>query len=96
MMGVVPLILLATAVGLAGFAGYLILTAARTDVAKLRRESLQHSIADFTWVLLSVAVVALDVLTPTGNLILVAVSLPVLALGLAQWRALPEPERAEA
>ena len=90
MMGVVSPILLATAVGLAGFAGYLTFTAARSDVSKLRSESLQHSVADFAWVVCAVAIVALGVLTPAGNLILAAVSLPVLGLGFAQWRALPK------
>ncbi len=88
-MGIPSPILIGIGVGLLAFAGQLIYTARRSDVAKLRREGLQHSMADFAWVLGSLVVIALDLLTPTGNQILVAVGLPVLALGIAQWRGLP-------
>lgn len=94
LMGVVPPILFATAAGLAAFAGYLAFTAARSDVEKLRSESLQHSLADIAWVVTSIAIVASGVLTEAGNLILGAVALPVLGLGLAQWRALPKLDSA--
>ncbi len=89
LMGIASPILWAVAVGLGAFAGYLMFTAARTDSEKLRAESLRHSIADFAWGIASVGIVISGVLTPTGNLVLAAVALPVLGLGIAQWRALP-------
>lgn len=92
LMGVASPILLVVAVGLGAFAAYLVITAARTHSAKLRAESLRHSIADFAWVVASVAVMLSGVLTPAGNWALAAVSVPVLALGVAQWRALPAPD----
>ena len=90
-MGIASPILVAVAVGLGAFAGHLVYTAARTDAAKLRAESLRHSISDFVWVAGSVALILARVLTATGSWILAAVAIPVLVLGILQWRALPAP-----
>jgi len=92
LMGVASPILLVVAVGLGAFAAHLFITAARTDSAKLRAESLRHAIADFAWVVASLALMLSGALTPAGNWALAAVSVPVLALGVAQWRALPAPD----
>jgi hypothetical protein len=89
LMGVASPMLLTAALGLGAFAAHLIFTAARSDSAKLRAESLRHSIADFAWVVASIAIMISGVLTPAGGWLLAAVSLPVLALGIAQWRTLP-------
>lgn len=91
-MGVPGWLLIVVALGLLGFAVQLIVTARRDDLAKLRSEALQHSIADFVWVGASAVVIALGVITPTGNQILFAVAVPVLALGIAQYRGLPSSE----
>jgi len=88
-MGVDPRLLIGVAVGLAAFAGYLVYTAARSDISKLRTEALQHSCADFAWVAASIGVIAAGWLTPLGNGMLAAVAVPVLALGIAQFRSLP-------
>ena len=88
-MGVDPRLLTGVAIGLAAFAGHLVFTAARRDVAKLRAESLRHSMADLGWVVGSLAVIAGGWITPTGNALLAAVAVPVLALGIAQLRSLP-------
>jgi hypothetical protein len=89
MMGVDPRLLIGVGVGLAAFAGYLVYTAARSDISKLRTEALQHSCADFAWVAASIGVIASGRLTPLGNGMLVAIGAPVLALGIAQLRSLP-------
>jgi hypothetical protein len=89
LMGVASPILWAVSAGLAGFACHLVFTAARSDAAKLRAESLRHSISDVAWVAGSVGVMLWGVLTPAGNWVLAAVAVPVLTLGIAQWRALP-------
>ncbi len=91
-MGVDSRLLLAVGVGLAVFAGQLAFTAARDDLRKLRSESRLHSFADFAWVLASAVIVAGDWLTPLGNGLLLAVALPVLSLGIAQYRSLPGAE----
>jgi hypothetical protein len=88
-MGVDPRLLIGVGVGLAAFAVALVYTAARSDVSKLRSEALQHSCADFAWVVASIAVIAGGWLTPLGNGMLAAVGVPVLALGIAQFRSLP-------
>ena len=49
-MGVDARILIGVGAGLAAFAGHLVFTASRSEIAKLRAESLQHSCADFAWV----------------------------------------------
>lgn len=90
LMGIPTDILIGVAVGLIGFAAYLLFTASRSDTEKLRRESLQHSLSDFAWVLGTVVVVALGLVTSTGNLILGGVALCVLVLGIAQWRGLSD------
>ena len=89
LMGIPSAILIGAAIGLIGFAAYLVFTAGRSDTEKLRRESLQHSISDFVWVAGTAVVVALGLVTPTGNAILSVVAVCVLALGIAQWRGLP-------
>ncbi|MFT5441028.1 MAG: hypothetical protein ACI8W3_000068 [Myxococcota bacterium] len=96
LMGVYSEILISAAMGLAGFAGYLVFTAARTDTAKLRREALQHSISDFAWVVGSLVVVALGLVSEAGNAILIAVCVPVLVLGVAQWRGVPSVQESGA
>lgn len=96
LMGVDGRILIGVGAGLAGFAIQLLVTAARADATKLRREAFRHSMADLAWVVGSAAVVALDWLTPAGDWLMTAVALPVLALGLAQLRSLPpKPGRAD-
>jgi hypothetical protein len=92
-MGVPSSILLAAAGGLGAFAVYLVVTAARSDAAKLRAESLRHSISDFAWVVASIGVILSGILTSAGNWTLAAVAVPVLILGIAQWRALPGSEQ---
>lgn len=92
LMGIPAEILIAIAIGLIAFAAYLVFTANRSDVAKLRRESRQHSIADFAWVAGTGVVVALGLVTPVGDLILAVVAVFVLALGVAQWRGLSSGE----
>jgi hypothetical protein len=91
-MGVDPALLIGVGIGLGAFAGMLLFTAARQDLAKLRAEALRHSLADFAWVIASIGVIAAGVLTPAGNAMLAAVAVPVLALGIAQIRSLP-PKR---
>ena len=88
-MGVDPRILIGVGVGLAAFAAYLVFTATRQDIPRLRSEALQHSLADFAWVAASIGVIAGGWLTPLGNGMLAAVAVPVLALGIAQFRSLP-------
>ena len=88
-MGVDARWLIAVAVGLAAFAAQLLYTASRSDARKLRAEALRHSLADFAWVAASLVVIAGSWLTPTGNALLIAVAVPVLALGVAQYRSLP-------
>lgn len=92
LMGIPTELLIGVAVGLIGFAAYLVFTASRSDAEKLRRESLQHSMADFAWVAGTVVVIALGLVTPTGNAILAVVAVFVLALGIAQWRGLSSGE----
>jgi hypothetical protein len=93
-MGVDARLLIGVAVGLAAFAAQLLFTAARDDVQKLRAESLRHSFADFAWVAASLVVIAGGWLTATGNALLIAVAVPVLALGIAQYRSLPSKQAA--
>jgi hypothetical protein len=92
-MGVDARLLIAVGVGLAGFAAMLLFTAARSDVRKLRVEALSHSLADFAWVVASLGVIAAGLLTHFGNGMLLAVAVPVLALGIAQYRSLPTVEQ---
>ena len=89
LLGVESWILLGVGAGLAAFAAYLLITAARQDVAKLRAEALRHSLADFAWVVASIALIVSGLVTPAGSWLLAAVAVPVLALGLAQFRGLP-------
>jgi hypothetical protein len=89
LMGVDARLLIAVGVGLALFAVQLLVTARRDDVSKLRAEALRHSWADFAWVIASVVVIVGGWLTPLGDLLLGAVGVPVLALGIAQFRTLP-------
>jgi hypothetical protein len=91
-MGIDPRLLIAVGVGLAAFAAQLLYTAARSDLRKLRSEGLLHSCADFAWVVASLGVIAAGWLTPLGNGLLAAVAVPVLALGIAQFRSLPARE----
>lgn len=91
-MGVPPLWLIGVGLGLAIFAIQLVVTAGRTDLAKLRAEALAHSCADLAWVAASGVVVAGGWLTATGDRLLVAVGVPVLALGIAQLRSLPKKD----
>ena len=99
-LGIDPRLLIAVGVGLVAFAGMLLYTAARSDVHRLRAEALCHSFADFAWVAGSIVVIAGGWLTPAGTGLVAAVALPVLALGIAQYRSLPpkpiEAERAVA
>jgi len=88
-MGVDPRLLVLVGVGLLAFAGMLLYTAARSDVPKLRAEALFHSLADFAWVAGSVVVIAGGWLSTIGAGLVAAVALPVLALGIAQYRSLP-------
>jgi len=95
-MGVDPRILIGVGVGLALFAAQLLYTAARTNLSKLRREGLQHSLADFAWVIASIGVIVSGLLTPVGTGLLGVIGVPVLALGIAQFRSLPTRAEAEA
>lgn len=93
LMGVDRWTLLSFGLGLAGFAVLLLVTAARDDAIKLRRESLWHACADFGWVAGTLIVLAGDWLTPVGDWLLVGVALPVLALGASQLGTLPSNAR---
>ena len=88
-MGIDPRLLIAVGVGLAAFAGMLLYTARRSNVPKLRAQALCHSLADFAWVAGSVVVIAGGWLSMIGAGVVAAVALPVLALGIAQYRSLP-------
>jgi len=88
-IGIDARLLIAVGVGLALFAVHLLYTAARTDLGKLRAEALRHSVADFAWVATSIGVILAGWLTPVGDALLGAVGMPVLALGVTQFRSLP-------
>ncbi len=89
-----PRWLVGLGVGLLAFAAHLLFTAARSDIAKLRRESLQHSLADFAWVAGSLGVWLAGLLTAEGNWLLLGIGTAVLILGVAQFRSLPRPTTA--
>ncbi|MEL6299371.1 MAG: SRPBCC family protein [Pseudomonadota bacterium] len=78
------LVVFAIGVGLSGFAVSVAITAAQRTIATDR--AFLISIADFMWVLISVFLLVAggEVLTRTGELIVVAVGAVVLAAGIAQ------------
>ena len=89
LMAVDPKILIGVGIGLSAFALQLLITSSRKDRQKLEKKSFHHSVADFIWVIATLVVIILDLVSPTGKLIMAGIAIPVLALGLAQWLALP-------
>ena len=87
-VGLPPALVLALGLGLLIFAGLLVVTSGRADPLRMRTEARAHCAADLAWVVGTVPVVALGVLTPAGSAALVAVSSVVLALAIAQWRGI--------
>jgi hypothetical protein len=85
-------LLIGLGVGLAAFAVHLVVTAARRDEARLRREALRHSVADLAWVAGSIGVGLAGWLSPAGNGVLAGVGVVVLALGVTQLRSLPRAD----
>jgi len=76
------IILRVIGVSLLGFAVVLFLNATRTDID--RKQAWAAVVLDFTWVIGSVALVALQMLTAAGNWAVVAVADVVLVLAVAQ------------
>ena len=78
-------LLLAIGVGLVGFAA-LVAMAAAGPVERLRTDALVISLADGSWVLGSVAVSAVGVLSAAGVAIVLAQAAVVAFFGITQWR----------
>jgi hypothetical protein len=87
-VGLPHALVFALGLGLLVFAGLLVATSSRTDPLRMRTEARVHCAADLAWVVGTVPVVALGLLTPAGSAALVAVSTVVLALAIAQWRGI--------
>ncbi len=77
-----PMILRVVGVSLIGFAAALILNATRPEID--RKQAWLAVCLDFTWVLGSIVLLSLQLLTASGNWAIVAVADVVLLLALAQ------------
>lgn len=87
-----PIILMAVGLGLIAFAGALFFNAARAEISRL--EAAAAVVGDAAWVLGSGVVIALGVLTTTGNWAVAIVADVVLLFAILQYLGIRRFSRA--